>query len=517
MTMMLRVLLLVACALVAVRLPSLAQPMGADQALYAYVGERILQGERPYLDAWDQKPPAIHYTYAVLRAIWPADAVVAAADLAAAAVVAVLLFWIGRDLVSRQVGAWASVLFLFLANPAFGRLAGVRVRAQCETFIAVTVAGAVWLLIRHARGAPWAYGVAGLLLGAAVTFKYNAAVYAAAAAVGILASGSLTPRRAVTFGAGCAALPIACLALFADALPAWFDATVTYNLRYSGETYRGPLDFVRYLLTFPVAHARVDALWTIGGAGCAVLLAGAARDPRRLVPVAWVAVACLSIAINSSRGLPQYFVQAAPALALAAAWAAAVLAGAVRARWPARQAHAVLALVLVAAAVATWRVNQFPKLVEQTVFDAHRLAGRIDRDTHLARYVDEQKYTALGADRVGRLMQAHSAPDDTVYLFGFTAGAYVHAGRESASRFFWSRPVIAGFKEGTPGYGVTGLLDDLRRSRPAVVALQIYDWAPDVEDSAQFFLSRPPLAEWLAASYRRVDGPAGFDVWVRQD
>jgi hypothetical protein len=52
------------CALVAVRVPSLAQPAGADQGLYAYVGQRILAGELPYRDAWDQKPPAIHYTYA---------------------------------------------------------------------------------------------------------------------------------------------------------------------------------------------------------------------------------------------------------------------------------------------------------------------------------------------------------------------------------------------------------------------------------------------------------------------
>jgi hypothetical protein len=59
--------------LVAVRVPSLVQPMGADQALYAYIGERILHGDRPYVDAWDQKPPAIHYTYALLRAIWPAS------------------------------------------------------------------------------------------------------------------------------------------------------------------------------------------------------------------------------------------------------------------------------------------------------------------------------------------------------------------------------------------------------------------------------------------------------------
>ncbi len=33
---------------------------------------------------------------------------------------------------------------------------------------------------------------------------------------------------------------------------------------------------------------------------------------ERLVPVVWVAAACASIAINGSRGLPQYFIQANP-------------------------------------------------------------------------------------------------------------------------------------------------------------------------------------------------------------
>src|SRR5215212_8521165 len=80
-----RLLLIVAVALVAIRLPSLVQPMGADQSLYAYVGERVLHGELPYIDAWDQKPPAIHYTYALMRALWRSDGVVAAADLVAAA------------------------------------------------------------------------------------------------------------------------------------------------------------------------------------------------------------------------------------------------------------------------------------------------------------------------------------------------------------------------------------------------------------------------------------------------
>jgi hypothetical protein len=63
---MTRVSLALAAMLLAVRLPSLVQPMGADQALYAYVGDRILGGGLPYRDAWDQKPPAIHFLYAGL-------------------------------------------------------------------------------------------------------------------------------------------------------------------------------------------------------------------------------------------------------------------------------------------------------------------------------------------------------------------------------------------------------------------------------------------------------------------
>src|SRR5690606_34973447 len=112
------------------------------------------------------------------------------------------------------------------------------------------------------------------------------------------------------------------------ALSAFYDATILYNLEYSGETYAGPVSFVTYLLTFPVRHARVDALWTLGGLGCLILLglATGTRDRLRvLIPVAWVAAACLSIAINGSRGLPQYFVQANPALAMAAGAAAAWL------------------------------------------------------------------------------------------------------------------------------------------------------------------------------------------------
>jgi hypothetical protein len=262
-----------------------------------------------------------------------------------------------------------------------------------------------------------------------------------------------------------------------------------------------------YLLTFPVRHARVDALWLLGCGGCAVLLVAARRARERLLPVAWVAAACLTIAINGSRDLPQYFVQAAPALALAAAWAAAVL-------WTRRRmVNAVAAIVI---AIAVWRVNDFTKLVDNTWHDARYMTGRIGRVEHLARYGERstRKYSALAVAELGEFMRSHSAPADAVYVFGFSGGAYVLAERVSASRFFWSRPVIAGFNEGRPGYGVSGLLEDLRRRPPAIVALQRRDWLPDVDDSAHFFMTTPALAGWLQASYDSVNGPEGFDLWM---
>ena len=63
-------------------------------------------------------------------------------DLVAAGVVAWLLVLLGRRTFGTGAGIAAACLFLLLGNPALQRLGGVRVRAQCETFIAVAVAAA---------------------------------------------------------------------------------------------------------------------------------------------------------------------------------------------------------------------------------------------------------------------------------------------------------------------------------------------------------------------------------------
>lgn len=516
-------------AFVLVRVPSLAQPAGGDQGLYAYVGQRILEGDLPYRDAWDQKPPAIHFAYAAMLAVWPDLRVVAAADLVLAVATALLLVPLGRAFGVRGAGETAALLYLALANPIFSRVHGVRIRAQCEVFVAVLVTLGVLLAWRAARqrvdaskfrdagrAGAWLAASAGATVGLAFLFKYNAGAFALPVALALWfgAERPGLPWRGWAWMAAGAAVPVVLvLAVFAwgGALADLYHATISYNVFYSGETFRDAWQPLRYLVTFPVQHARVDSLWWLGGLGCAALVALSLTRRAYLVVPAWVAAACVSIAVNGSRGLPQYFVQAWPALALASGLLLALL-------WP---RLSLLPRLVVVALVATgvWRVTTIPKGIENTWHDARALTGQVTRDVYLerfGRYEAGDKYSALAVEYLGRYLRERTAPEDRVLVFGFSPGALVIGRRESASRFFWSRPVIVGFREGAPGYGASGLLEELQRRDTTLIVLQRHDWDPDGPDSRTWFTGEPRLSAWLEAEFAFETDLGPFAIWRRR-
>jgi hypothetical protein len=529
--------------LVLVRVPSLAQPAGADQSLYAYVGQRILHGELAYRDAWDQKPPAIHFTYALLWSLWPDERVVAAADLLVAVLTALVVWRLGRRLGPPGAGECAAVVFLLLGNPALGRLGGVRVRGQCEVFIGLASSVAFLLLHQAASATGAAYErtrravAAGALFGVAFLYKYNAGAMLLA---GLVAAWLWTGVEAgrprwrgwlgLTTGlaTGCALVVAVGAVIFmaGGALNDLYRATIDYNLFYSGETYDSRLDLLVYLFTFPIRHARIDSLWFLGGLGCLLLLgsgrislaakwgraefAESATPLHGLAVVAWVAAACLSIAVNGSRGLPQYFVQAYPALALAFGLAAALVWRVTRPRTRA------LAALLVAIAVV--RISNFDKIADYTAWDLRAWAGSLTRDEYLSRFggrATGDKYSALAVHELAQHLRARVPSGGTVLLFGFSPGALVQSERRSATRFFWSRPIIVGFADRHPGYGVSALLEELDRNRPALVVLQRHDWDPDGPDSYTFFTNRADLMRWLVKGYSPAGELGNFALWER--
>jgi Dolichyl-phosphate-mannose-protein mannosyltransferase len=513
--------LLVIALLLAVRLPSLVEPAGGDQGLYGYAGQRVLAGAIPYVDVWDQKPPGIALVYALLWRIWPHESAVAAADIAAAAAVAILLVQLGRRRFSAHVGYGAAALFLLLGDPSLQRNSGVYVRGQCEPFIALAASAALVVLAGPTRRR-WHLVLAGVCLAAAFWLKYNAIAYGLPAALAVWAwrpregrvRGSVTELLWMGLGFAGVVAGVGVWLASRGALTDLYLATIAYNLQYSGETYRGLASLLAYLVVLPFDRARVDLLWYLGGVG-SLLLAWRRRDGSALVVLGWLAAAIASIAINGGRNLPNYFVQANPALALAAAAGLAGVTGlAGRTAWI---RYAVAALV----AAGLWRVGDeptrglrlggLPGLVENVRYDLGYAWGDTDRTTYLSRFTG-QKFDAAEIDALVQYVRTTTAPSDPVFVFGFSGGSVCWRSRRvSASRFFWSEPVIAGFAVDRPGYGPAGLLADLRRSRPIIVALQKEQW-----HSRTFFMDNEGLRTWLEQGYVVDHDTPMFEVWRRK-
>jgi len=509
-------------ALLLLRAPSIVQPAGGDQGLYVYEAQRVLAGDVLYRDAWDQKPPGIAFLYAALWRVWPHESIVPIADMVAAACVAALLIAIARRRAARPwIGYAAAAVYLLFGDPSLHRLGGLYERGQCEPFIALAIAAALAILAPDPRRS-WRLIAAGLMFGLACWIKYNAAAYGLTLLFAVWIWTPVEERRwpglarsAASLAVGFTIVSATFLLYFAlhGALRDLRLATITYNLQYSDETYSGLSSIVTYPFTMLVERGHVDFLWFVGDIGVLLLLVRRRLEPSALVWLAWVAGAVLSIGINGHRDLPNYFVQAAPALAMACAAGFSTLG--MSPRWL-QAGVAVLLLAGIARVgadepIGGLRWAGLPDLVAHVRRDEDYARGRIDRATYLAEFKGP-KVDALAVDNLSRLIRDTTAPADSIYVFGFSGGSVgFKSGRESASRFFWSRPILIEFAADQPGYGSAGLLADLQRRKPVLVALQREQW-----ESERFFLQNSGLRSWLEQSYTLESDVPMFSVWRRK-
>jgi hypothetical protein len=512
--------------LVMLRLPSVVAPVGSDQSLYMYVADRILAGGAPYVDAWDQKPPGVHFAYAVVRAVWPHSSAVPLLDFIATVATAALLVGLGRRLSGLRTGFTAAAVFLLFGDPAIARLDGLYLRGQCEVLIGLAVVIGVWLVWDRPPSTGRLF-LAGICLGIAVWTKYNAITYVAVILAAAYESKSRQRiglvRTLVPVAAGGILVSVVVLAFLAahGAIGDWWLATITYNLSYSGETYSGGwFGAARYAVMMPLHRLRMDFLWFLGGLGAVLMVTASALPARtRLVVAVWIVAALGSILLNGARDLPQYFLQAKPALALAFAFGLASLLD---------RSFLVAAATAGAILIGLWRVGTdapgplgfrwggLPQLAENVGFDLAYATGRVERRAYLARFKGQQKYDAVESEDLTTLIRTTTAPGETIFVLGYSTGVYLEAGRLSASRFFWSRPVVIEFAADQPGYGSRGLLTDLERARPSVVALQKQDWGPREPVSHDFMLNTPHLRAWLDANYVQERDTPFYSIWRRR-
>jgi hypothetical protein len=422
-------------AFLCLRIPYVAMPLERDEGNYAYVAWRMLEGEAPYRDVFDQKPPGIYAVYAALLALGArSETALHLALYAWTAACALCLHRFVRGLAGGLAAGFCALAFAAVANSP--RLTATA--ANTESFLLLPLVaswGALWRATREGRAGDWV--AAGALAAAACWFKpvaatnaLFAAAWAAAdwavarprPAVGVLA------RRLALLAAGAAALsavPLAALAALGS-LGAFFEIVIRHNLDYSRQYTLGE---GAAILAENLARQApsVGALWAGAAAG---LFARAAPARARGFLAGQLAAAAAGAAIGL-HFRPHYFVPLLPALCALAGIACAAAAERCLA---ARRAVAGLGVAALAALV----------LVPVVAGDAGFLfAGSPHAVARRLYGLNPFPESARIAEHIAR----RSGPADSVFVVGSEPQILFFAQRRSATRYILFYPLTGPFAD----------------------------------------------------------------------
>src|SRR5436309_10270301 len=104
---------------VAIRIRLLGIPLERDEGEYAYAGQLILQGIPPYKLAYNMKFPGTYAAYAVLMASFGETVTgIHLGLLLVNAATVILIFFLGRQLISSTVGLAAAMSYAVLSVSA---------------------------------------------------------------------------------------------------------------------------------------------------------------------------------------------------------------------------------------------------------------------------------------------------------------------------------------------------------------------------------------------------------------
>jgi hypothetical protein len=332
---------------IALRAVSLVRPcLSDDEAIYATVAREMLTGHELYRDVVDHKPPAIYVVYAATQALGgPVGGMVLLHALLIGVVFAtglllariVRLHWPGTD---PRAPVAAALLWIVYTTTLVDVDA---LAANCELFMMLPLVGAICVFL-DARGRLGDHALAGILVGVACLFKYQAGIQ-----LPLLGLAALC-------GFGDERLGRRLIAIVA--LAAGFAATIGFATCWIWRG--GGLDAALFWLRFNFAYIEVGSSWNellhrlvvrgglvVGSAALLYALGAAAvvaarRDPFVRFMTGWLLVSGIAVFVGG-RFFGHYFHQLTAPLAVLAAPATVRL-------WQRRRHLVVLAIGVPAAA-----------------------------------------------------------------------------------------------------------------------------------------------------------------------
>jgi 4-amino-4-deoxy-L-arabinose transferase-like glycosyltransferase len=415
------------------RSPMHALPLERDEGAYAVIAVRWMDGEILYRDLFDHKPPLVYLVYGLAR-FCSSDPVRAIRTLAtlyllASGVVVLLTGW-------RLYGPWSAVagLALFLAYGSSWRFQGLTFNSEAIMTLPAMLGclGVVWgMQVRR----PLPFVLAGMGVG----------LTALAKPVGVLLLGPLclalllldwpwrrrlTVARRVLSAALLPTLVLLAYLTFHGALPAAYEALISYNRIYMRESLHNLANNPFWIWTI---WKPMLALFGPGGAGVVVtLLVRRWRTPAHIVTAGWGAMLLLS-ALITVRDYPHYYLAAVPLFSL---WAGALLFGLVDGEW------------LRSRRLLRWRwMAALPALVLLVVLvlppvrEIWPLRTMSPREQIEALHSTEGTRHFWAATEVASYLASRGSPDEPVFLWISEPQIYYLANLRPATRFVYDYPV----------------------------------------------------------------------------
>jgi hypothetical protein len=315
-------------------------------------------------------------------------------------------------------------------------------------------------------------------------------------------------RRLAALAAG-GAIPIVAAGLAlgaAGALPAWWQATVSFTGNYTRLAWARPRLLARTLGVTGLAFLLTTwGGWLLAVAGTA-LGTGSGRS-RRLGAALWIAAATAAASVCAQgKFFPYHWTILWAPLALLGGLGADRLA----ARLPTRPGRspsrpprlaALLPLSLCLAAAVASAATSAPGWNgwRQSL---RRMTGSVSPAEHRAVFrVQGMGYDELFAVAEG--IRRHTSPGETIYLWGFEPAFYLAAGRPFPGRFPFSYPLIAPW---APARWREEFLQAFAAAGPEWVVVRRGDpipWVAGVGGDGRARLSRfPELEREIAGAYR---------------
>lgn len=440
-------------------LPQLVHYPWEDSGMFLYIGKGILEGDMPYLDRWDHKPPMIFWINALgiylgsgsLWALW----LIEMAFICGSSIIGYAALSVCFGAVPALFGSVLWVISLYAP------LGGGNYTEEYALLFQFT---SIFLFV-HAESRnrhTWQPFAIGACSAAAFLLKQPL--------VGIwIAMGLLFLFRGVKgisiiarMAAGAATLLAAVMAYFAanGALAAFWDAAFTANMAYSNiasmeDRYRTMVFGLRLLPSSILVLAAV-------GFALLCLLSGRIKEqPRRAVVILAVMDLPLELILASMSGFQfgHYFISLMPATAMLGAYFAHSIGGndeitcldVAEHRADNCMSLSPASQWLLSICLGALAINAYP-VVKAAAF----AAGQNVRQDRASTY-----------GKVADFISKTTQPDDCILVWGMGGTIYFLADRRSPTRFF------APFQMLTKGYAtaelIEGFVNDVRADMPEVI------------------------------------------------